>query len=149
VFVGAAALAVAGAAAAMTPGTTTAEAAPGGSPFIGSYVSSLFSGSGVPGARLQYDITIGKGGQVSGRGHGWVFFGVGASGAGRMKGSVSDAGRLATRVDETYTPISTEPIVGDFPIHNEFELHATVALDAAGNLTGTTDGGATFTWRRR
>ncbi len=123
------ALAAISAVAVLDVGSSTAEAAPSVSPFTGAYA---WSGWG--------PVAISSGGRITSS------WGSPSSAAGSISGRVSSDGSYAFTMSVSYPK---DPRNGDDG-HKVTSTHAgTMALDANGNIVGTPDTGASFTWLLR
>lgn len=155
---GALAFAAAGVVAGFGTLLPTADAAPNGNPFAGSYSGSLpFAEAG-----FNYGWTI----EISSRGsiRGATRFGsptpyppdYSSTARGTLRGVVSAEGTMSLsgeiRFEDQHGPPPPDgawltPAVGGVTV--PFDFTATAVLDAAGNLVGTTAAGDTFTWMRK
>jgi hypothetical protein len=132
------ALAVMGAATVFDIGSATAEAAPSVSPFAGSYV-----GADPRNWHSAWAVTISDGGRITS-----------SYSSGGYKRSIS--GRVSD--DESYSFTVTEvfPTYDDGPRDPRvprqkytYESAGTMALEADGNIVGTTNTGGSFVWIRQ
>jgi hypothetical protein len=124
----------------LSAGGLVAEAASGPSPFAGTYDGS------VPGGPARCSIGITSDGQISGFG----MYGATHRIFQRIQGSVSNAGRMRVTVSVTYPPARGGGRAGG-NITKKTQFQASLRLDSAGNIVGTTAGAVPFTfiWYRR
>jgi hypothetical protein len=111
-----------------------AEAAASPNPFAGSYQGFM------PGGSVLCNITVSADGKISGSGSwGSPIFGLYV----RVSGSVSGSGRMACTVTTTVPKRGSRGGVS-----SSSKFRATVSLNAAGDIVGTTQSGYALAWYR-